>query len=106
MLLFLCFFALTVFIIRYSKVNEQCGNRREAVVVLYNVYNELSCQSIDLKTGQLVQSLTVLHKCGYHLVINTQDKPMEALHVSIGTVWELFLGFTSEPRNRFSLVWT
>lgn len=89
-------------------MNEQCGNRLEAV--LYNVYNELSCQSIDLKAGLLVQSLTVLHKCGYHLVINTQDKPMEAcstaLHVSVVTVWELFLGFTSEPRNRFGLVWT
>lgn len=91
-------------------MNEQCGNRLEAVVVLYNLYNELSCQSIDLKAGLLVQSLTVLHKCGYHLVINTQDKPMEAcstaLHVSVVTVWELFLGLTSEPRNRFGLVWT
>lgn len=58
-------------------MNEQCGNRLEAV--LYNVYNELSCQSIDLKAGLLVQSLTVLHKCGYHLVINTQDN-------SLGTV--------------------
>lgn len=73
-------------------MNEQCGNRLEAVVVLYNVYNELSCQSIDLKAGLLVQSLTVLHKCGYHLVINTQDKPMEACSTacfccySLGTV--------------------